>query len=191
MPSDETVLDSLQGLPQPRGQHYHFAHVALADAVRSDPEGILAALAGGGGADFLDEVWRGVKAKFPSSEDRVDERGLAGSVENLPCGKSCAVVIMPRAERLGEAHMIAAVVVPGERRFGLFKKPATLRYFTLEVSFGKDQVDSPALCEWKFAKGGGKSHVKCGADLKVDRAGFLAAVDEQVSDQVSIGPDGE
>lgn len=181
MPSDETVLDSLQGLPQPRGQHYHFAHVALANAVRSDPEGILVALAGDQAADFLDEIWRGVKAKFPSAEDRADERGLAGAVEDLPCGKRCAVVVMPPAERIGEAHMIAAVVVPGERRFGLFKKPATLRYFTLEVGFSKGEAENTALCEWKFAKGGGKSHVKCGTDLEVDRAKFLAAVDEQVS----------
>ena len=52
--------------------------------------------------------------------------------------------------------MIAAVVVPGERRFGLFKKPATLRYFTLEVGFSKGEAETTALCEWKFAKGGGK-----------------------------------
>ena len=180
MPSDETVLDSLRGLPQPRGQHYHFAHVALADAARSDPEGFLAALEGPEGADFLAEIWRGVKAKYPSSEDRVDERGLAGAVEGLPCGRRCAVVVMPPAERMGEAHMVAAVVTPGERRFGLFKKPAALRYFTLEVSFGKDKAQTTALCEWKFAKSGGKSHVKCGTGLETDRAGFLAAVDEQV-----------
>jgi len=181
MTKDETVLDSLQGLPQPRGQHYEFAHAALSETVRSDPEGFIADVRGSGAAGLVTEVWKRCRQKHPSSEDRVDMEGLAASAEDLPCGLSCALVALPAAERMGEAHMLAAVVMPAERILGLFRKSPAVRYFTLEVSFDSDQNETTAFCEWTFPKGGGKHHERISTGLSVDKSAFLAAVDEQVT----------
>jgi hypothetical protein len=181
MVKDETVLDSLQGLPQPRGQHYEFAHVAMSETVRSDPEGVVAAVRESGAGGLVTEVWKRCRQKFPSSEDRVDIEGLSATVEELPCGRSCVLITLPSAERMGEAHMIAAVVMPAARILGLFKKSPAVRYFALEVSFDSDQKQTTALCEWAFPKGGGRIHNKLSIGLAVEKPAFLAAVDEQVS----------
>ncbi len=180
MAKDETVLDSLQGLPQPRGQHYEFAHVAMSEAVRSDPEGVVATVRESGAEGLVTEVWKRCRQKFPSSEDRADIEGLAAAVVELPCGKNCVLVTLPPPERLGEAYMVAAVVMPAERILGLFKKAPAVRYFTLEVSFDSGQNKTIALCEWVFPKGGGKIHNKLSTGGAVEQAAFLAAVDEQV-----------
>jgi hypothetical protein len=178
---DETVLDSLQGLPQPRGHHYDFAHVALADAARSNPEGFLADVRESGAEGLVVEIWRKCRDKFPSSEDRVDGTGLAAVARDLPCGRGCALVVLPKAERMGEAHMIAAVLIPAERLLGIFKKPAEVRFFTMEVSFDAEKQETTALFEWVYAKGGGRAHNKLATGVAVDEAAFLAAVDERVS----------
>jgi hypothetical protein len=178
MAKDETVLDSLKGLPQPRGQHYEFAHSALPDAVRSNPDGFLRELSGDGAGKMVLEIWNRCRSKFPSSEDRVDERGLAASAAELPGGRSCALVVLPPAERHGEAHMVAAVVVPGERRLGIFRKPPSVRYFTLEVAFESAERQTTALCEWEFTREGGRRHERRAAGVAAERAAFLAAVDE-------------
>ena len=178
MAKDETVLDSLKGLPQPRGQHYEFAHVALAEAIISNPEGFIDELAASGGEETLAEIWRRCREKFPSSEDYVDRAGLKSSVRELPCGRRCALVVMPPAERMGEAHMIAAVLIPGERKL-IFKKPPTVRYFTLEVSYRKQDEPTTALMEWTYNPNGGRSHANLATGLEADADAFLAAVDEQ------------
>jgi hypothetical protein len=177
---DETVLDSLKGLPQPRGQHYEFAHVALAEAIISNPDGFLDELAGSGGEDMLAEIWRRCREKFPSSEDYVDRAGLAATVEQLPSGPRCAVVEMPPPERMGEAYMVAAVVVPGGKLLGLFPRPPGVRYFTLELSYRTKAERTTSLFEWRYSDSGGRSHVTRGTGLAVDRAAFLAAVDEHL-----------
>ncbi len=181
MAKDETVLDSLQGLPQPRGQHYEFAHVALSETVRSDPEGFVSDVRKSGAGGLVTEVWKRCRQKFPSSEDRVDIEGLDASAEELPCGRSCAVVTLPKAGRMGEAHMLAVVVMPAERILGLFKKSPAVRYFTLEVSYDSDQNETTAFCEWVYPKGGGKHHDRISSALSVDKTAFLAAVVERVS----------
>jgi hypothetical protein len=124
------------------------------------------------------EIWKRCRDRFPSSEDRVDARGLEASAPELPGGRRCALVILPPAERHGEAHMVAAVVLPGERRLGLFRRPPSVRYFTLEVAFESAERQTTVVCEWLFSKEGGRRHERRAAGIAAERTAFLAVVDE-------------
>lgn len=179
MTKDETVLDSLKDLPRPRGVHYHFAHVALPEAARSDPAGFFSALEGAGAGEYLLDLWRNCRAQFPSSEDRAESGGLAGSVRELACGLRCALVVMPPPERMTEAHLAAAVLVPGRRRLGLFKAPDGVRYFTLEITYDDERRELSNLCEWQFGPEGERSRLGLGTGCPVEAEAFLAAVSER------------
>jgi hypothetical protein len=176
MAKDETVLDSLSGLPQPRKQHYEFVHGILPDAIRSDPEGFLSAVSGQEGKDLVDELWKTCKERFPSTNDKVDPTGLDVTTRELECGHRCILTVMPRAERMGEAHFAAAVIVPGGKMLGLFRKAASVRFFTLEVSFEGRAKETTAFFEWQFNSGGGRSHLGLGSGIAADQEEFLKAV---------------
>lgn len=178
MAKDETVFDSLKGLPRPRGQHYEFSHSALPGAFLADPGDFLHKLSGPEGRGLPAEIWRACRQRNPSSEDRVEMSSPSVTLEELPGGHRCALAVMPAAERVGESHFSATVVLPGARRLGLFKSPARIRHFTLDVSMDAGKRPTTALLEWLLERDGGLRHRPVCDGLAAGRDAFLAAVAE-------------
>ena len=180
MAQDETVIDPLLDVPPPRGQHHAFAHRALPEAAFADLPGLLDALAGADAETLLAEMWAACGRAHPEKEDRVEPQGLAASVETLPCGQRVAVVTLPPAERITEAHMAAAVLGPSKKLLGIFKGRPQVRYFTLEFGYTDQKTERTALCEWTFGPGGEISHRNYGDLPAPEKDAFLEIVNEKV-----------
>jgi hypothetical protein len=97
--------------------------------------------------DQLRTRWQVVGERFGPAE-RLGDEGLCCSIHTLADQFQTAVIALPPAQGPTEAHMVAIVYRPAQRRLWFWKTEPVLRYFTLEKGFAPDGPPSTALCEW-------------------------------------------
>ena len=136
-------------MPAARTGHYLFAHRTLREVALDDPTLVMGVLAGSRANEFLNRL---IDHARPACREKGEEIGFdaadlevsAGRVGNFPC----ALVRMPQAVGVAEAHFVAMVLLADMRKKDGPLGQAKLRYFTLEASFPIDGKPSAAFCEW-------------------------------------------
>jgi hypothetical protein len=151
----------------PRQHHYVFAHRALRAMVTSDPKRGYSAMTGKVAKRLLLDLWKRVGDL--SDEETLPSNGLACSVTQLDDRRTVAIVTMPPAERITEAHFIGVVFIVVRAPF---RRRIQIRYFTLEHSEDLEH-GSPTtmLCEWR-----GETHVNYGEGPEPSEEAFLDAL---------------
>jgi hypothetical protein len=92
--------------------------------------------------------WQVVGERFGPAE-RLGDEGLCCSIHTLANGLQAAVITLPPARGPTEAHMVAIVYGPAQRRLWFWKTEPVLRYFTLEFGFDRETNEClTLLCEW-------------------------------------------
>lgn len=156
---------------RPRKQHYAFAHLAMRALIEASPMHVLMALLDKQkGAQLLDEVWREVAAQCDGT-DLVDSNGLTYEIHELSDKRPVILIIMPSVKIPREAYYCAAVVTPPRRRWFLFTRKASVRYFTLECGDTSQGDFDTVLAEWC-----GDSHLNYSDNPDVSKQAFLRAV---------------
>ena len=151
-----------------RRHHYEFAHRVLRMMFLQDSMRFLALLKGPRAQEFLLDVWTRVGAPIPA-DDRIEPEGLRGSHHELTSGlfSPAALIELPPATEIAEAHLVAAVLADGPR------------YFTLEKGVALPAMTPrTVLCEWR-AEG---QHVNYGDGPAAEAGAFLAAVEAKVNE---------
>jgi hypothetical protein len=151
-PEDDEFLRELFGdQPGPRPHHYAFAHDHLPGILWHDPRMLLFALFEASELFRDDQLrirWQVVGERFDLVE-RLGGEGLCCSRHTLANEFQAAVITLPPAQRPSEAHMVAIVYRPPQRRLWFWKTAPVLRYFTLELGFDpKTKEWLTLLCEW-------------------------------------------
>ena len=136
-------------MPAARTGHYLFAHRILREVALDDPTLVLGVLSGSRANEFLNRLIDHVR---PACREKGEEVGFdaadlevsGGRVGNFPC----ALVRMPDAVGVAEAHFVAMVLLLDMRQKDAPIEKSKLRYFTLEASYAIDGKKSAAFCEW-------------------------------------------
>ncbi len=119
-------------IPDPRDQHYDFAHKTLVAAME-EGDGFLADLEKKKD-NLLKSLWRDA-GKAAKDSKKVSATGLAFQVFKVDETKTVVVVMLPKPEVTAEAFMVGCVVTKGGK---------TETVYTLEKSFKGGTV----LCSW-------------------------------------------
>lgn len=147
---------------QPRQHHYEFAHVVLRAIVFRAGSLVLGLAADGGLTALVHESWQRIGESL-SEERRLPAIGLRGDRVDTP-ELSAAVITLPRAEHIAEAHLVALVADSAD--------PTRLDFFTLEHSWTED--DAPATVIGCWTRDG--RHLDLGDGPAPDPDAFLAAI---------------
>jgi hypothetical protein len=145
------------GGPQPRPQHYLFAHRLLPEVMlgsKTALEAFRISIEDGQADRALEALWGGA-GKAVHAESGITTT-IPGGPPTAKAIDNGVLVTMPPALGITEAIYVAIVEHDG-----------TVRYFTLEKS-----VASPRLCEWMEDH----AHVNFGDVEASDEGAFLAAV---------------
>ena len=174
---DEDILAQLG--PQPRGQHYNFAHKALPLLFFSSPAEIIQLLETRG-TEFLDKVWNSLGPETEGA-DQIDSAGLAVHKAHLTRNLSCVILKLPTPKAMAEAHMVAALhQVPNAESSP--QVPEMARYFTLERGYSPDETEHTVFCEWdEFG-----THYNMGPGPRPDIDAFIARIAEAIESPPSI-----
>jgi len=113
------------------------------------PDEVLTLLSGASAHGFLEEVW-GKTYELVGEGERLSPAGLSCSIYPFRSGK-IAIITLPRAEVVTEAHFVAVVVTPGPQRFFLFRSAPEVQFFTLELTEDEDGKQGNVLCEWRLS----------------------------------------
>ena len=132
-----------------RPHHYTFVHQALPTVCFGMPDKVLTILSGTGAHEFLEELW-GKTYELVSEGERLSFAGLSCSVYPFRRGR-IAIITLPRAEVVTEAHFVALVVTPGPQRFLFFRSASEVQFFTLELTEEEDGKQGNVLCEWQLS----------------------------------------
>ncbi|BCM88178.1 hypothetical protein IAD21_00005 [Abditibacteriota bacterium] len=151
----------VEALPQPRSQHYSFAHRLLpAIAMQMGAMSVLVLANSEKSELFLQDVWRDC-GQDAEGDDLVSPEGLQASVTRAE-DKLIAIVTLPRPERITEAHFVAILSdLPPETDdedsevseeahevLRLMLRSMPVRYFTLEKGASLDRTPRTVFCEW-------------------------------------------
>lgn len=147
---------------EPRQHHYEFAHVVLRAIVFRAGRPMLDLAANGGLTAMVHESWDRVGEGLPP-ERRLASDGLRGVWIETP-GVSAAVITLPSAEHVGEAHLIALVAVPDD--------PEQVDFFTLERTWTSGGEPATTLGRW--TRDG--RHLDLGEGPAPDPHAFLDAI---------------
>ena len=123
---------------QPRQHHYEFAHVVLRAIVFRAGSLLLDLAADGGLTALVHESWQRIGESLPE-ERRLPATGLRGDRFDTS-ELSAAVITLPRAEHIAEAHLVALVADPAD--------PSRLDFFTLEHSWTEDDAPATVIARW-------------------------------------------
>jgi len=123
---------------EPRQHHYEFAHVVLRAIVFRAGRLMLDLAANGGLTALVHESWDRVGEGLPE-ERRLPSDGLRGERIDTP-DLSAAVIILPPAEHIAEAHLVALVSDPADAE--------RIDFFTLERTWTSDGEPATALGQW-------------------------------------------
>lgn len=123
---------------QPRQHHYEFAHVVLRAIVFRAGPLLLDLAANGGLTALVHESWERVGEGLPP-ERRLPATGLRADRLDTP-DLSTAVVTLPRAEHIAEAHLIALVADPTDA--------TRLDFFTLEHTWTESDEPATIIGRW-------------------------------------------
>jgi hypothetical protein len=123
--------------------------------------------------DQLRIRWQVVGERFDPAE-RLGDEGLCCGNHTLANGLQAAVITLPPARGPTEAHMVAIVYRPAQRRLWFWKTETVLRYFTLERGFDPETNEwLTVLCEWTP-----HGHVNYDKGPTPDVPAFLEAIQE-------------
>lgn len=147
---------------QPRQHHYEFAHVVLRAIVFRAGRAVLELAAGGGLTALVHESWQRVGAGL-AEHDRLPSDGLRAEWCDTP-EFDAAVVTLPPARHIAEAHLIALVADPAV--------PDRLDFFALEHSWTTDGDPATVLARW--TRDG--RHLDLGAGPRPEPAELLQAI---------------
>ena len=157
----ERLRKEVEALPQPRTQHYNFAHRLLpAIVMQMGAMSVLVLANSERSEDFLQEVWHDC-GQDASGDDLVSPEGLRATVAKAG-EQLIAVVTLPVPERITEAHFVAILSdLPPETDdededvseeahevLRLMLRSMPVRYFTLEKSASFDGTPRTVFCEW-------------------------------------------
>lgn len=123
---------------EPRQHHYEFAHVVLRAIVFRAGRLMLDLAANGGLTALVHESWQRVGEGLPE-ERQLPADGLRGDRIDTP-DLSAAVITLPPAEHVAEAHLVALVADPAHSD--------QIDYFTLEHTWTSDGQATTALGHW-------------------------------------------
>ena len=131
---------------------------------------LLTLLSQENGTKLLEETWSEV-SKECSKGERADSEGLNYQIHELSDKRPVVLVEMPSPEGVRECYFTAIVITPPKRRWFLFERPASTRYFTLEIGDSEHGDFDTVLGEWC-----GESHLNYSDDPPVEKKDFLLAV---------------
>ena len=114
------------------------------------PKQVLTLLSGTGAHAFLEELW-GQTYELVSEGERLSSAGLSCSVYPFRGRGAIAIITLPRAEVVTEAHFIGLVLTPGPRRLLFFRSAPEVRFFTLELTEEENGKQGNVLCEWQVS----------------------------------------
>jgi len=123
---------------EPRQHHYEFAHVVLRAIVFRAGRLMLDLAANGGLTALVHESWDRVGEGLPP-ERRLPSDGLRGERIDTP-DLSAAVIVLPPAEHVAEAHLVALVPGPADAE--------RIDFFTLEYALTPEGTPTTALGHW-------------------------------------------
>jgi hypothetical protein len=171
-PVPQPAESSAGDLDSPRCHHYTLAHVALRQVALTRPVEFLAVLASRDATRFLSDLLRQVSANCRGREDRPDFSVDDITVHTVRAGGyPCAVIEMPRARAVAEAHMVAAVVLADPNRPPADDEEPRVRYFTLEKGMTFGGPPRTVLCEWSD-----EAHMNYGDGPPAEVPAFVAAI---------------
>lgn len=147
---------------EPRQHHYEFAHVVLRAIVFRAGPYLLELAANGGLTAVVHESWERIAETLPA-ESRLPATGLRGDRVDTP-ELTAAVITMPPAAHIAEAHLVALVADPGDRE--------RLDFFTLEHTWTTD--DRPATMLGRWTRDG--RHLDLGDGPDPEPYSFLGAI---------------
>lgn len=139
--------------PGPRPHHYVYAHKMLPKLFHGDPTLFIATMLDAR-ETFLRKVWDDLGQRVEDNDGpraRLPSDGLGVYFERLPKDVLVAVVELPEAKYMPEAHLVAFVYQLPESAQGRLRpgRAGMARMFTLEYGLSL-QGDEPrtVLCEW-------------------------------------------
>jgi hypothetical protein len=147
---------------EPRQHHYEFAHVVLRAIVFRAGAYLLELAAKGALTAVVHESWERIAEGLPP-ERRLPADGLRGDRVDTP-ELAAAVITLPSAAHIAEAHYVALVADPVD--------PTRLDFFTLEHTWTTD--DRPATMLGRWTRDG--RHLELGDGPAVDPHQFLDAI---------------
>jgi hypothetical protein len=175
---EEALLRGLLGdQPRARPHHYLFAHRVLPGRLWQNPSWFLETLYSEHTLGFLLTRWGEAAMGLDESEFLPPEEKLRCNFFDLAGGYRAAVISLPEARFVTEAHMVAMVSRPEQRRWLFFKTDPVLRYFTLEYGLCEDlKTPRTVLCEWTP-----NAHLNYDTGPAANPEAFLGAIEALLS----------
>lgn len=163
--------------PEPRMDHYVFAHYALRSVALADPLQCLAILASERGTRFLYDLLKAVTEEEGPTGGQPRFRADEFDVVPTRFGDYPGVVIaMPRPRAITEAHFVALVLLDDLSDPDAVHEHIPARYFTLEKGMSLDASPRTVLCEWT-ATG---QHANFGTGPEPTTEAFTAAITQRI-----------
>jgi hypothetical protein len=156
----ETILDAYDDEPEPRQQHYGFAHMVLPSIFLGNPRAVLHKLIREGDL-WVRQVWEECGSRVPAEGRVVGASPTVRVVQGE--GFSVALITMPPPLSSTEAYYLACV--EGVKRKWLLFPMRTHRYFTLEKS-----MEGAFVGEWAAV---GQHRLYDDDDIPISDAAFL------------------
>ena len=135
--------------PNPRPQHYAFAHELLPRLFFQDPTDLIDALTRDGDR-VLARLWASVgeSSSRPSAAEpsiqRIDaEEAPACEIRTLPRGEACVVITLPTPREMLEAYFVGLLLLPAVKN-----TQAIGRVYTLELSQDHHGIWRTVLGGW-------------------------------------------
>lgn len=123
---------------EPRQHHYEFAHVVLRAIVFRAGRLMLDLAANGGLTALVHESWDRVGEGL-APERRLPSDGLRGELIDTP-DLSAAVIVLPPAEHVAEAHLVALVPDSADAE--------RMDFFTLEHTWTSEDERATTIGHW-------------------------------------------
>jgi hypothetical protein len=167
------MRELLGGQPLPRPHHYLFAHRVLPGRLWHNPSWFLECLYGENALGFLLTRWGEAALELDDSEFLPPGDNFRCDLCDVAGGYRAAVVSLPEPKFVTEAHMVAVVFRPRQRRFLFLRTAPVLRYFTLEHGVCDDmKTPRTVLCEWTQ-----DAHLNRGTGPPADPKAFISAIE--------------
>ena len=142
----------IESLPEPRTQHYVFAHVALRELAFAKPLGVVGTLHSPDGPKFLQSLWEDVAERVQADGGPADIDASALAFRPVRVGDyPCAMITLPPALAPTECHYVAIVL---HVKLGSGEEPPDdphVSYYTLERGVTLDGSQRTVLCGWDAA----------------------------------------
>ncbi len=175
--NEEALLRELfRNRPRARPHHYLFAHRVLPGRLWQNPSWFLETLYSEHTQGFLLTRWGEAAMELDESEFLPPGDKLRCDFVDLAGGYRAAIISLPEPRFATEAHMVAVVSRPEQRRF-LFKTKPVLRYFTLEYGLADDGMTPRTV----FGEWTQNSHLNYGDGPAANPQAFLGAMESMLS----------